>query len=111
MWWRTPDASALIAAFGSPSRCCCNAGRIHHLPDLQRGEDGRLEARHAPIAYILEVIIVGVLVLIPLIYTQALPKAQLMTFLAAPPPPPPPPPPPAAAAPVSRVIHQVSVED
>ncbi|MGA2966315.1 MAG: energy transducer TonB, partial [Terriglobales bacterium] len=33
----------------------------------------------------------------PLIYTDALPKTQLMTFLVAPPPPPPPPPPPAAA--------------
>jgi protein TonB len=63
-----------------------------------------------PIAYMFEVIIVGVLVLIPLIYTEALPKAQLMTFLAAPPPPPPPPPPPAAAAPV-RIIRRVSVED
>ena len=62
-----------------------------------------------PIAYILEVIIVGVLVLLPLIYTQALPKAQLMTFLAAPPPPPPPPPAAAPAAP--RVVHHVSVED
>jgi protein TonB len=64
-----------------------------------------------PIAYIIEVIIIGVMVLVPLIYTQALPKAQLMTFLAAPPPPPPPPPPPAAAAPVPRVTHRVSVED
>jgi protein TonB len=64
-----------------------------------------------PVAYILEVIIVGVLVLIPLIYTEALPKAQLMTFLSAPPPPPPPPPPPAAVAPAPRVIHKISVED
>jgi protein TonB len=63
-----------------------------------------------PIAYMVEIIIVGVLVLIPLIYTEALPKAQLMTFLAAPPPPPPPPPPPAAAPPV-RVVRHVSVED
>jgi protein TonB len=63
-----------------------------------------------PIAYVFEVIIVGVLVLIPLIYTEALPKAQLMTFLAAPPPPPPPPPPP-AAAPVPVIRHRVSVED
>jgi len=62
-----------------------------------------------PIAYIFEVIIVGVMVLFPLIYTEALPKAQLMTFLAAPPPPPPPPPPPAAAPP--RIIHRVSAED
>src|SRR5208337_3025047 len=63
-----------------------------------------------PIAYIFEVLIVGVMVLFPLIYTEALPKAQLMTFLAAPPPPPPPPPPPAAAPP-PRVIHRVSAED
>ena len=64
-----------------------------------------------PIAYMVEFIIVGVMVLIPLIYTEALPKAQLMTFLAAPPPPPPPPPPPAAAVAPVRVIRRVSVED
>ncbi|HTS71878.1 MAG TPA: TonB family protein [Terriglobia bacterium] len=63
-----------------------------------------------PIAYLFEAIIVGLLVLFPLIYTEALPKAQLMTFLAAPPPPPPPPPPPAAAPP-PRIIHKVSAED
>lgn len=43
-----------------------------------------------------------VLILIPLIYTEALPKAVLTTFLVAPAPPPPPPPPP-AAVPVQRV--------
>jgi len=63
-----------------------------------------------PLAYMIEIVIVGVLVLVPLIYTEALPSAQLMTFLAAPPPPPPPPPPPAAAAPV-KVIKRVTVED
>jgi periplasmic protein TonB len=41
-----------------------------------------------------QVIILSVLILIPLIYTQALPKAMLSTLLVAPPPPPPPPPPP-----------------
>jgi periplasmic protein TonB len=56
------------------------------------------------LAFIIEAVIVGVLVLIPLIFTEALPKQQLMTFLVAPPPPPPPPPP--AAAPV-HVVHQV----
>ncbi len=49
------------------------------------------------IAVVAQIAFVGVLVLIPLIYTEALPKQQLMTFLVAPPPPPPPPPPPAAA--------------
>jgi periplasmic protein TonB len=50
--------------------------------------------------------LIGILILIPLIYTDALPKANLMTFLVAPPPPPPPPPPP-AAAPV-KVVKMVS---
>jgi protein TonB len=62
-----------------------------------------------PIAYIFEILLVGGTVLVPLIYTEALPKAQLMTFLVAPPPPPPPPPPP-AAAPV-RVVRRVTAED
>ena len=37
--------------------------------------------------------ILGVMILIPLIYTEALPKGMLNTFLVAPAPPPPPPPP------------------
>ena len=42
---------------------------------------------------IVQSLILGVLMLIPLIYTQALPKGMLTTFLVAPAPPPPPPPP------------------
>jgi protein TonB len=53
--------------------------------------------------------IVIVMILIPLIYTEALPKQMLTTFLVAPAPPPPPPPPPAAVQrivkPVARLIH------
>jgi len=49
------------------------------------------------LAFTLEIIAIGIFVLIPLIYTEALPKTQLAAFLTAPPPPPPPPPPPAAA--------------
>src|SRR5882762_7807326 len=56
-------------------------------------------------SFVLQALLVGVLVLLPLIFTEALPKQQLMTFLIAPPPPPPPPPPP-AAAPV-RVVKQI----
>src|SRR6202167_4247654 len=54
-------------------------------------------------SFALEAVLVGVLVLIPLLFTEALPKTQLMTFLVAPPPPPPPPPP--AAAPV-KIVKQ-----
>src|SRR5580693_4951248 len=60
------------------------------------------------LSFLLQVSLIGVLILIPLIYTDALPKTQLMTFLVAPPPPPPPPPPP-AAAPVKVVKIQSEV--
>jgi protein TonB len=49
------------------------------------------------LSFVIQMFLLGILILIPLIYTDALPKQQLMTFLVAPPPPPPPPPPPAAA--------------
>ena len=45
---------------------------------------------------------------IPLLFTEALPKQQLMTFLVAPPPPPPPPPPP-AAAPI-KIVKQIQTD-
>lgn len=54
---------------------------------------------------ILQIALVIVMVLVPLIYTEALPKQQLLTFLVAPPPPPPPPPPPAPA--VKAVVRPV----
>lgn len=63
-----------------------------------------------PIAYIFEVLLIGIGVLVPLIRYQALPSAVLQVSLVAPPPPPPPPPPPAPAAPV-RVIRKVTAED
>jgi protein TonB len=69
---------------------------------------GRLRTKRGAttlLSFILQVLLVGVLILIPLIYTEALPKQQLMTFLVAPPPPPPPPPPP-AAVPI-KVVKQI----
>jgi periplasmic protein TonB len=55
------------------------------------------------VTFILEMILVGIMVLIPLLFTEALPKAQLLTGLVAPPPPPPPPPPPAAVIKVVKI--------
>jgi periplasmic protein TonB len=63
------------------------------------------------ISFILQIFLIGILVLIPLIYTEALPKQQLMTFLVAPPPPPPPPPPPAAAPIVKAVKVQTELDN
>ena len=60
---------------------------------------GRLRTKRGmttAVSFVLQVALVGILVLVPLLFTEALPKQQLMTFLVAPPPPPPPPPPPAA---------------
>ena len=60
------------------------------------------------VSFVFQAVLVGILVLIPLLFTEALPKTQLMTFLVAPPPPPPPPPPP-AAAPV-KIVKQVQTD-
>ena len=58
---------------------------------------GEMQKTHKPWAVTLsatvQTIIIGVMILIPLIYTEALPKGMLNTFLVAPAPPPPPPPP------------------
>jgi protein TonB len=59
---------------------------------------------------IVQVTFLSVLILIPLIYTEALPKASLSTFLSAPPPPPPPPPPPVAQQ-IVKVKPQVHLMD
>jgi len=70
---------------------------------LESGGKLKTKSRYTTIvSFILQILFIAVLVLIPLIYTEALPKQQLMTFLVAPPPPPPPPPPP-AATPVVKV--------
>ncbi len=71
---------------------------------------GRLRTKRGMttvLSFALQVMLIGVLVLIPLLFTEALPKTQLMTFLVAPPPPPPPPPP--AAAPV-KVVKQIQTD-
>src|ERR1700676_2871930 len=54
---------------------------------------------------VLQTLFVGAVLIVPLMFTEALPTAQLVTFLVAPTPPPPPPPAPAAAP--LKVIRQV----
>ncbi len=51
---------------------------------------------------ILECVVIGIMLIVPLMFTEALPTQQLLTFLVAPPPPPPPPPP---AAAIVRVVQ------
>jgi periplasmic protein TonB len=59
-------------------------------------------------SFIVQSLIVGVLVVLPLWFVDVLPMQQLSTFLVAPPPPPPPPPPAAPMVKVARVSEVVN---
>lgn len=59
-------------------------------------------------SFILNCVVIGTLLIMPLVFTEQLPSAQLLTFLVAPPPPPPPPPP--AAAAVQRIARQIETD-
>ncbi len=56
-------------------------------------------------AFGLEALALGVMLLLPLYFTEVLPATQLVTMLVAPPPPPPPPPPAAAIVHVQHVVQ------
>jgi periplasmic protein TonB len=56
------------------------------------------------VSALVQAAIVGVMILIPLLVTEALPKQMLTTFLTAPAPPPPPPPP----APAVKIVKPVA---
>jgi protein TonB len=74
---------------------------------------GKLKSKRGAttaVSFIVQILLIGVLVLLPLVFTEALPKQQLMTFLVAPPPPPPPPPPP-AATPEIKIVKRTSELD
>jgi protein TonB len=60
-------------------------------------------------SFVLNCLALSVLLIMPLVFTEQLPKAQLLTFLVAPPPPPPPPPP-AATQEVQRVMRQIQTD-
>src|ERR1700733_4432608 len=59
---------------------------------------------------IVQGLILGVMILIPLIYTEALPKGLMSTFLVAPAPPPPPRPAAPARVERLRIVHAPKME-
>lgn len=74
--------------------------------------DTRIETRRGAataVSFVLQILLVGIVVLIPLLFTEALPARQMMTELVAPPPPPPPPPPAATQAPVHQQVEKAPV--
>jgi len=76
-------------------------------------ETGGLQRRRRTLATVLSVALqcslVGGLLIAPLVYTETLPRQQLLSFLmASPPPPPPPPPVPAEAA--AKVVQRIETD-
>ncbi|MFY9682597.1 MAG: energy transducer TonB [Candidatus Sulfotelmatobacter sp.] len=59
------------------------------------------------VSFLLECFLIFGLILMPLYFTQELPKSQLLTFLIAPPPPPPPPP---AAQQAAKLIKEIQTD-
>jgi protein TonB len=60
------------------------------------------------LSFALQLFLIGLALLLPLWFTDGLPKQQLLTFLEAPPPPPPPPPPAASTPPAVKVVKVTS---
>jgi periplasmic protein TonB len=75
---------------------------------LDFGTQKKRKALATTTSLILNCLVIVAMLAVPLMFTEELPKAQLLTFLVAPPPPPPPPPP--AAADVQKVVHQIQTD-
>ncbi|HET8888384.1 MAG TPA: TonB family protein [Candidatus Angelobacter sp.] len=90
-----------------------NTARSTFIPSRQMFSDSLLELSRterrrrkgaALFSFLVQGLIVAVLILLPLWFTDVLPAQQLVTFLVAPPPPPPPP----APAPPMKAVKMVS---
>src|ERR1700758_927651 len=73
---------------------------------LEFGVQRKRKAFSTGVSLVLKCLAIAGLLIVPLMFTEELPKAQLLTFLVAPPPPPPPPPP-AAEQQMARVVRQI----
>jgi periplasmic protein TonB len=73
---------------------------------LDFGTQTKRKAGATVTSFIINVLAVLMMLAVPLMFTEELPKAQLLTLLIAPPPPPPPPP----AEAVQRVVRQIQTD-
>jgi len=83
------------------------AGMDRLFSDVLLESDGLQRKRRtlsAVLSFVVQCLVVGILLIVPLMFTDVLPRQQLMTFLMAPPPPPPPPP--AASVAAAKVIRR-----
>ena len=74
---------------------------------LDFGDQSKRKAVATTTSFIINVLCIMLMLAVPLMFTEELPKAQLLTLLVAPPPPPPPPPP---AAAVQRVVREIQTD-
>jgi protein TonB len=72
---------------------------------LDFGQQKKRQSFATVTSFILNCLAIGVMLIMPLVFPEGLPKTQLLTFLVAPPPPPPPP-----AAEVQRVVRQIQTD-
>jgi protein TonB len=106
---RTPDRPVALARPEPPLQAPAIPEYRPLFSDSLLGETGLERKRKTAtttFSFIFQCILLGIMALLPLMFTEALPKGQLLTFLVAPPPPPPPPPP---AAPTVKVVRETDV--
>jgi protein TonB len=71
---------------------------------LDSGQQERTRRKFAAVlSFTFQCLLIGVLLVVPLMFTEELPRQQLLALLEAPPPPPPPP----AAEAVAKVVRQI----
>ena len=119
-----PPEPQVIDQKEAADTCTCEAeiGCDSALPDVASADllfsDSLLESSlperrrrslATTISIVFQCVVIGALLILPLMFTQALPTQQLLTYLVAPPPPPPPPP--AATAPIVKVVQTDMLND
>jgi protein TonB len=111
------DEKRVEAAVKERSRPATMEPRASAAPDKVLFEDSLLDSGVAQrkrrtwatlLSFVLQLFLIGLVLLLPLWFTEVLPKQQLLTLLEAPPPPPPPPPPAASTPSAAKVMKVTS---
>jgi protein TonB len=111
---REPEVSREVHAAVEPWRLPKVLSSPIQVPERPMFADALLETNGlqrrrrgtaAVLSFVLQCLLLGVMLVVPLMFTEDLPRQQLLSFLVAPPPPPPPPP--AASEAAAKVVRRV----
>ncbi len=105
---REPELQEQVQAVPAPQSVAPAAPQLFADVLLESQGFQKRRTLSTVISFIVQCIVLATVVIVPLWFTDALPKAQLLTFLVAPPPPPPPPPPMTEA--VAKVVKTMQSE-